>query len=125
MKTIGLIGGTGWQSTGEYYRIINLETNKRRGYLNFATCIIYSLDYGEIDAFNKSNDRSGVYSLLRAATDKLIAGGAECLVLCANTLHQFADDIEKDCGIPLIHIASATAREIHKQGLQKVGLLGN
>jgi aspartate racemase len=124
MKIIGLIGGTGWISTIEYYRIINEETNRRRGGLNFAKCILYSLDYGEIDGFNMNNDRSGIYSLIYQSSKRIINCGAECLVLCANTLHQFADDLEKEFNIPLVHIAKATAREIHNHGLKKVGLLG-
>jgi aspartate racemase len=124
MKTIGLIGGTGWISTAEYYRIINEETNRRRGGLNFAKCILYSLDYGEIDEFNKRNDRESVYSLIYNSSKKIISSGAECLLICANTLHQFADDLEKEFDIPLIHIAKVTATEIQKQGFCKVGLLG-
>ena len=124
MKTIGLIGGTGWVSTVEYYRIINEETNKRRGGLEAAKCIIYSLNYGEVDSFNKQNNPFGVYSLIRNAAAKLIGGGAECIVLCANTLHQFAKELEQTINVPLIHIAEATGRIIKEQGLGKVGLLG-
>ena len=124
MKTIGLIGGTGWISTAEYYRIINEETNRRRGGLGFARCILYSLDYGEIDEFNKKNDPSGVYSLIYESSKKVIDSGADCLVICANTLHQFAENLEKEFDVPLIHIANATAKEIHKQRLNKIGLLG-
>ena len=124
MKTIGLIGGTGWVSTVEYYRIINEEANRRQGGLNFAKCFLYSLNYGDIDAFNKNNNKAGVYSLIYEASKKVTEAGAECLVLCANTLHQFADDLEKGFNIPLVHIAEATAREINRKGFKKIGLLG-
>jgi len=124
MKTIGLVGGTGWISTAEYYRIINEETNKRSGGLTFSRCILYSVDYGEIDAFNKKNDKEGVYSLILDATLKLAGAGAECIVLCANTLHQFLERLEQETVIPFIHIADAAAREIRKKKMGRVGLLG-
>jgi len=124
MKTIGLAGGTGWISTVEYYRIINEEMNRRRGGLNFARCILFSVDYGDINECNRRNDREGVFRLMLDASEKLVACGAECLVICANTLHQFADEFERRLDIPLIHIATETAREIKKQGLEKIGLLG-
>ena len=96
MKTIGLIGGTGWVSTVEYYRIINEEINKRLGGLEFAKCILFSFNYGEIDSFNKQNNPAGIYLLIRDAAQKLIAAGADCIVLCANTLHQFGDELERN-----------------------------
>ncbi|HNX67394.1 MAG TPA: aspartate/glutamate racemase family protein [Bacteroidales bacterium] len=124
MKTIGLIGGTGWVSTSEYYRIINEETNRRLGGLNFARCILYSLDYGEIDRMNSNSDNDGLYRLLSSASKKVVGSGADCLLLCANTLHQFAEKLQKETDVPLIHIASVTADEINRQGLSKIGLLG-
>jgi aspartate racemase len=124
MKTIGLIGGTGWVSTSEYYRIINEETNRRLGGLNFARCVLYSLDYGEIDRMNSRNDSSGLYDLLYSASKKVVESGAECLLLCANTLHQFAERLQEETSVPIIHIAVVTAEEIKKQGLSKIGLLG-
>ena len=75
MKTIGLVGGTGWISTAEYYRIINEETNRRLGGLNFARCVLYSLDYGVINEFNKSEDTEGVYALVLDAARKLVRAG--------------------------------------------------
>ena len=124
MKTIGLIGGTGWVSTIEYYRIINQEINKRLGGLEAARCILFSLNYGEVDEFNKNNNPEGIFSLLDNAAEKLIAAGADCLLLCANTMHQFASRLEKQIDIPLIHIAKATGEEIKKRGIGKIGLLG-
>jgi aspartate racemase len=124
MKKIGLIGGTGWISTKEYYRLINETINKELGGLNFAECILYSFNYADLDALNKRNDMQGVYRLLVDAAKKVIGAGAECLVLCANTLHYFADELAKNVDVPLIHIATATAEEIKKQKISKVGLLG-
>ena len=124
MKTIGLVGGTGWISSAEYYRIINEETNKRSGGLTFSRCILYSVNYGEIDAFNKQDNREGVYRLILDATLKLAVAGAECIVLCANTLHQFIERLEQETDIPFIHIADAAAREIRKRNMSRVGLLG-
>lgn len=124
MKTIGLVGGTGWISSVEYYRIINEEINRRAGGLTFARCILYSLNYGDIDALNKQDDLEGVFELILDASRRLTSIGADCLLLCANTLHIFADRLGKKINVPLIHIAIATARQIKQQNLSKVGLLG-
>ncbi len=124
MKTIGLIGGTGWLSTIEYYRIINEEINKRLGGYNFARCILYSLNHGDIIEFNKTNDTEGVYSLLLNASNKLTGAGTDCVLLCANTTHIFADRLQNDISIPLIHIGTATSKEINNRKLSKVGLIG-
>jgi len=124
MKTIGLVGGTGWISSAEYYKIINEEINRRSGGLVFARCILYSINYGEIDAFNRFNDKEGVYRLILDATSKLIQSGADFIVLCANTTHQFAGRLEKEIDVPVIHIAEATAAEIRRRNINRVGLLG-
>jgi aspartate racemase len=124
MKTIGLVGGTGWISSAEYYRIINEEINRRSGGLEFARCILYSINYAEIDAFNKQNNKEGVYHLILDATMKLAGAGADFIILCANTLHQFVDRLEQEIDLPIIHIAEATADEIKREKMSKVGLLG-
>jgi aspartate racemase len=124
MKTIGMIGGTGWISTVEYYRIINEETNRRLGGLEFARCILYSLNYGDIDRLNRLGAIEKIYSLVTEAAHKLESAGADCIILCANTLHQFADALGKEIQVPIVHIADATAREILKAGLKKTGLIG-
>lgn len=124
MKTIGLIGGTGWISTIEYYRILNEEVNRRLGDLNAAKCILYSLNFADLEAFKKKDDMLGMFFLLRDAAVKLQQAGADALLLCANTLHMFADDLAKAIPLPFIHIAAATAGVIKKQGLSTVGLLG-
>ena len=124
MKTIGLIGGTGWTSTLEYYRLINQETNKRLGGLNSAKMVITSFNYAEIDALNKKEDHAGVYKLVLESAQKLKKCSVDCLVLCANTLHQYVETLEKEIGILVVHIADATAVEIKKKELKKIGLLG-
>ena len=124
MKTIGMLGGTGWPSTLEYYRIINQETNKRLGGLNSAKIILSSFNYAEIDKLNKVEDHGGVFNLVLEASHKLKNASADFLILCANTLHQYVDDLEKDIGLNIVHIADATASEIKKQNLTTIGLIG-
>jgi aspartate racemase len=124
MKTIGMIGGTGWPSTLEYYRLINQETNKRLGGLNSAKIIMTSFNYAEIDALNKKEDHSGVYKLVLESAQKLKNCSVDCFVLCANTLHQYVEILEKEIDMPVVHIADATAKEIKRIGISKIGLLG-
>jgi aspartate racemase len=124
MKLLGLVGGTGWISSAEYYRIINEEVNRRLGGLQSARCILYSFNYAVIHEMNRKHDADGQFSLVLDAATKLISIGAEGIVLCANTLHQFADRLERQISVPLIHVATATARQIKRQGLSTVGLLG-
>ena len=124
MKTIGLIGGTTWVSTLEYYRLLNGETNKRLGGLSSAKCILHSFNYAEIDELNKAeNDNEIIRKVINAA--KLLENAsADCLLLCANTMHMYVEELLKHISLPLIHIADAAAVEIKKQGLSQVGLLG-
>jgi aspartate racemase len=124
MKTIGLVGGTSWVSSLEYYRFINQGVNEVLGGNQFARCVLYSINFGDITACNERNDNEGVYTLIRDAAAAVARAGAEGIVICANTLHQFADRVKKDIDLPLIHIAEATAREINRSGLSTVGLLG-
>lgn len=124
MKTIGLIGGTGWESTAEYYKLINGKMNTKLGELNFARCILYSFNYNDIYSHVKSDNLHEIYNLVLDAAEKIITAGSEGIVLCANTLHMYADDLQKEITVPIIHIAEATAREIGKSNLSRVGLLG-
>jgi len=124
MKTLGMIGGTGWPSSLEYYRIINQETNKRLGGLNSAKIVMTSFNYAEIDALNKKDDHAGVYNLVLDAAQKLKKCSVDCIVLCANTLHQYVEDLEKETGLKVVHIADATAKEIRKNNISRIGLLG-
>jgi aspartate racemase len=124
MKTIGLIGGTGYLSTIEYYKIINETVNKKLGALNFARCILYSFNYGDIDVLNNKDDMAGLYDLLLDASNKVVGSGAECILLCANALHYFADKLQKNIAVPLINIAAEAAAHVKKKQLSTVGLLG-
>jgi len=124
MKLLGLVGGTGWISSAEYYRVINEEVNRRLGGLQSARCILYSFNYAVIDEMNKKCDVDGQFSLVLDAATKLASIGTEGIVLCANTLHRFADRLERQISVPLIHVATATAKQIKKQGLSTIGLLG-
>jgi len=124
MKTIGMIGGTGWLSTLEYYRIINQETNRRLGGLSSAKIILASFNYAEIDRLNKKEDHVSVYKLVLESAHKLKSCSVDCLLLCANTLHQYVDELEKEIGLKIVHIADATAKGIKKKGLSRIGLLG-
>lgn len=124
MKTIGLVGGTSWLSTVDYYRLINQGVNKALGGHQFARCILYSINFGDIAVLNERNDSEGIYGLIKDAAVKVIQGGAEGVLLCANTLHKFAVRLQEEIDVPLIHIAKATANEINKKKLSTVGLLG-
>ncbi len=124
MKTIGLVGGTGWISTAEYYRVINEEVNKRLGGMNFARCVLYSVDYGEIHQLTEKRDTDGIASLIVSAAKKVVAAGADCVLLCANTMHMHAEKVAAAVEVPLIHIAVATGKEIKRRNMRTVGLLG-
>lgn len=124
MKIIGLIGGISWVSTGDYYKLINQGINDKLGGLNFSECLIYSFNYADIKKNNENNDWDSTFNLLLKGCRFLKQGGAEAIVLCANTMHFIADRLEAAIDLPIIHIATATAIEIEKQELKKVGLLG-
>lgn len=124
MKTLGLIGGISWVSTVEYYTQINKGINERLGSLNYAECIIHSFNYQDIKNNNDINDWDSTLKMVVSASKNLERSGAKGIVLCANTMHFIADKIQKEINIPIIHIATATALEIKKLGLKKVGLLG-
>lgn len=124
MKKIGLIGGISWVSTSDYYKLINQGINEKMGGLNFSECLLYSFNYADIKKNNENNDWDSTFNMLFKGSQFLKSGGAEAIVLCANTMHFIADRLEKAIDLPIIHIASATAVEIQKQGLKKVGLLG-
>jgi aspartate racemase len=119
-----MIGGAGWPSTLEYYRIINHETNKRLGGLNSAKIILSSFNYEMIDALNKKDDHAGVCELVLDAAQRLRKASANFLIICANTMHQYVDAIENETGLKVVHIADATAKEIKKKNIPTIGLLG-
>lgn len=124
MRKIGLIGGISWVSTVDYYRYINEGVNKKLGGLNFAECIVYSFNYADIKKNNDANDWDKTLKMISEASEHLRSAGAEAIVLCANTMHLIADKLEEKIKLPVIHIATATAHEIKKQNIKKVGLLG-
>jgi aspartate racemase len=124
MKKIGLVGGISWVSTADYYKYINVGINEKLGGLNFAECIIYSFNYADIKKNNDAQDWDKTLSMMTEASLHLKNAGAQAIVLCANTMHVIADTLQKKINLPVIHIASATANEIKKQNLKKVGLLG-
>lgn len=124
MKTLGLIGGMSWESTVPYYRLINQTVKEQLGGLHSARLLLYSVDFAEIERLQQSGDWDTAGQVLADAARALRAGGAELLVLCTNTMHKVADAVESAAGLPLLHIADATAAEIRAQGLTRIGLLG-
>jgi aspartate racemase len=124
VKTIGLIGGMSWESSIEYYRIINQAVKQRLGGLHSAKCIMYSVDFAEVEPLQHEGQWEEAAKHMIRAAQSVEAAGADFLVLCTNTMHKTADEIEKATSIPLLHIADATAQQIKQQGLTTVGLLG-
>lgn len=124
MKTIGLIGGMSWESTREYYRVINETVKDRLGGHHSAELVIYSIDFANLSDLPAHDDWAGVTRLLTDAARRVAAAGADFLLLGANTVHRVADEVGSSAGIPLLHIADATADAVKKQGLRKVALLG-
>jgi len=124
MKTIGLIGGMSWESTREYYRIMNEEIRKRLGDSHSCKCILYSVDFAEIGKLQHRGAWEELTSRMISIAGKLESAGAEMLLICTNTMHAMADRVQASLKIPLIHIADTVAEEIKNRGMQKVGLLG-
>ena len=123
MRRIGLLGGMSWESSAEYYRLINEATRDRRGGLHSADCLLRSVDFVEIEQLQRSGDWAQAGALLAAEAATLAAAGAELLVLCTNTMHKVADAITAAIEIPFVHIADTTAHAVRAAGLQTVGLL--
>ncbi|MDP9794979.1 aspartate racemase [Catenuloplanes nepalensis] len=124
MRLIGLIGGMSWQSTAEYYRLINEMTAERLGGLHSARCLLYSVDFATIERMQADGRWDDAAAELVLAARSLEAGGAETLVLCTNTMHKVAAEIQARVDIPLLHIADATATAALAAGVTTVGLLG-
>jgi aspartate racemase len=120
MKKLGLVGGISWVSTMDYYKIINEEINKKLGGLQFAECTIYSLNFGDIQAVQWNNS----FELLLGACQSLKNSGADAIVLCCNTAHLFAEELQAQIDLPFLHIVTETAKVVNNQRLKKVGLLG-
>lgn len=123
MRTIGLIGGMSWESTAEYYRIINETVRDRLGGLHSAPCVLWSFDFHEIEVLQHRGDWERAARRMIRATRALQRAGADFAVLCTNTMHLLADEVQAAVNIPLLHIADATADAIHAAGLSRVGLL--
>lgn len=124
MKKIGLIGGLSWQSTVEYYRIINEESNRRLGGLDTAECILYSVNLAEKLGRMTRGEYQQLGQEFLDVGQKLVAAGADMVLLCTNTMHAVYDTLSAGLSVPVLHIADATAAAIRRQGLTKVALLG-
>lgn len=124
MKTIGLLGGLSWESSAEYYRIINQTVKERLGGLHSAPCLMYSFDFAEIEALQMRDDWDEATARMIAAARQLERGGAECLVICSNTMHKMANAVQNAIDMPLLHIADPTAEAAKEQGVQQIALLG-
>jgi len=124
MKTIGLIGGMSWESSLEYYRIINETVREQLGGLHSARIVMHSFDFAQIAELQHAGDWDKAAKLLADTAKRLEQAGADILVICTNTMHKSANHIQKNVHIPLLHIADATAEQIMARGLMKVGMLG-
>ena len=123
MKTIGLIGGLSWESSIEYYRLINEEVKKKLGGLHSAKSMMYSFDFEEIEVLQHQGRWDEATRLMVDAARAVERGGAELLLICSNTMHKMADAVQSSVNVPLIHIADSTAEKIIDQGIKTVGLL--
>ena len=123
MKRIGLLGGMSWESSAEYYRLINEATRERLGGLHSADCLLRSLDFAAVEQLQRAGDWNRAGALLAGEAAALEAAGAELLVLCTNTMHKVADAITGAIAIPFVHIADTTAQAVRGRGLETVGLL--
>lgn len=124
MKTIGLLGGMSWESSLEYYRIINQRVKERLGGLHSAKCLLYSVDFQEIETLQHQGLWDEAGRLLGEAARALQRGGADFLMICTNTMHKVAPVVQQQISIPLLHIADPTAKSVLSQGIRKIGLLG-
>ena len=124
MKTIGLLGGMSWESTEHYYRLINEATREALGGLHSAPIAMFSVDFQEIEQLQHAGNWEATARILAGRAAQIEAAGAELLLICTNTMHIVADEISAAVGIPLLHIADATATVIKEAGTASVGLLG-
>ncbi len=124
MRTIGLLGGMSWESTAEYYRLLNELTRERLGGLHSARCVLYSVDFAEIERLQTEGRWDVAAEILAQAAKALEAAGADMLLICTNTMHKVADEVAAAVSVPLLHLADTTASAVRAQGLRRVGLLG-
>ncbi|SPT94345.1 aspartate racemase [Bacillus tequilensis] len=118
MKTIGLIGGMSWESSAEYYRMINEEIKKKLGGLHSAKCVLYSVDFKEIEHYQSEGAWDKAGAALGKAARSLEKAGADFIVICTNTMHKVIGYIQQMITIPILHIADATADQITRQGIR-------
>ncbi|MCI0756856.1 aspartate/glutamate racemase family protein [Teichococcus vastitatis] len=123
-KVIGLLGGMSWESSAEYYRIINRLVRDRLGGLHSARCLMWSFDFAEVEALQHRGDWEGATALMIEAARRLERGGADFIVICTNTMHRMAEAVQAAIGIPILHIADPTAERIRAAGIGRIGLLG-
>ncbi len=124
MKTIGLLGGMSWESTELYYRLINEGVKAKLGGLHSAKIALFSVDFQEIEQLQHNGDWKGAARILAEAAKRIEAAGANFLLICTNTMHKVADEVQAAINIPLLHLADATATRISDAGISTVGLLG-
>lgn len=124
MKTIGMIGGMSWESSLEYYRLVNEGVKTGLGGLHSAKCVLVSVDFDEIEVLQREGRWDEATQAMINAARQVQAGGADFLLICTNTMHKMAGEVQASIDIPLLHIADATAEVIRVRGLQKIGLLG-
>ena len=124
MKTIGLIGGLTWLSTLDYYRLLNQKVNEQLGGVEAAKIILYSVNFAEIKVLTEAGDWESISTMITDVAKKLQQAGADCILICANTMHKIADEVQAAITIPVIHIAEHTADDIASKKIKKVALLG-
>ena len=124
LKTIGMIGGMSWESSAEYYRMINEEVKRQLGGLHSAKIILFSVDFNEIERCQSEGRWDEAGQILGEAAYSLEKAGADFIVICTNTMHKVIDQISQKTSLPILHIADETAAQIKKLGIKKVGLLG-
>ncbi len=124
MKKIGLIGGMSWESSLEYYRIINETVKQKLGGLHSAECVMYSVDFDEIEKLQHQGKWEELTQIMIDCAQRIEKAGANLIIICTNTMHKMAEEVESSINIPLLHIADATAEKIKGKGFKKVGLLG-
>ncbi|MGW5864861.1 aspartate/glutamate racemase family protein [Streptomyces sp. NPDC055239] len=124
MKTIGLIGGMSWESSAEYYRLLNELVRERLGGLHSARCVLYSVDFAEIEQLQVAGEWEQAGEVLARAAKGVEAAGAELVLICTNTMHKVAEQVQAALSVPLLHLADATADAVLRGGLRRVGLLG-
>jgi aspartate racemase len=124
MKTIGLIGGMSWESTVTYYQIINRTVKEQLGGFHSAKCLLYSVDFHEIEECQSNNDWERGADILAEAALSLEKGGADFIIICTNTMHKVADQIQRRISVPILHIAEVTAGELKEKKIDTVALLG-